>query len=315
MRFHALLPVRDEGDIIGQSLRHLLTWADSVFVFDTGSCDDTWDVVQTFAAADSRVKPVSRKAVYFNDTIVRAWLFEQARASMKDGDWFARVDADEFYHSNPRKFIASSIRPCESVVYYSIYNFQLTASEVAAWYEGRETTADRVRPIESRRRYFTITDYAEPRFCRYRRTMQWSPDASFPYNAGYVARARIPMRHYSYRDPDQLIRRVQIRAFMMSDESNRRVWQRPDLHHWSQAEWSKFIVPDELPGLRKWEAGTELPENQSATHLRPFAVRLCQRMIHAALLPILDRSRPKWPASAAPQPLPSPDFPVMDSVH
>jgi len=34
-----MLPVRDEADIIGQCLEHLLRWADSIYVFDNGSVD------------------------------------------------------------------------------------------------------------------------------------------------------------------------------------------------------------------------------------------------------------------------------------
>src|SRR5437762_68452 len=48
--FHALLPVRDEGDIIRQCLEHLLVWADSVYIFDTGSVDDTWEIAREIAS-------------------------------------------------------------------------------------------------------------------------------------------------------------------------------------------------------------------------------------------------------------------------
>ena len=41
-RFVVLLPLRDEADIIGQCLRHLLEWAGAIYVFDTGSVDETW---------------------------------------------------------------------------------------------------------------------------------------------------------------------------------------------------------------------------------------------------------------------------------
>jgi len=64
-RFHALLPVRDEADIVGQSLRHLLTWADAVYVFDTGSVDETWEIVQDFAGKDRRVIPLKKDAVLY----------------------------------------------------------------------------------------------------------------------------------------------------------------------------------------------------------------------------------------------------------
>jgi len=52
MRFICLLPVRDEADIIGQCLRHLLTRADAIYVFDTRSVDQTWEIVQDEAAKD-----------------------------------------------------------------------------------------------------------------------------------------------------------------------------------------------------------------------------------------------------------------------
>ncbi|MEQ1751412.1 MAG: glycosyltransferase, partial [Prosthecobacter sp.] len=64
MKFHCLLPVRDEADIIGQCLQHLLMWADAIYVFDTGSVDNTWEIVQDFAAKDKRVIPLRKDPVY-----------------------------------------------------------------------------------------------------------------------------------------------------------------------------------------------------------------------------------------------------------
>ena len=108
MRFHALLPVRDEGDIVGQCLRHLLSWADAVYVFDTGSVDDTWEIVNDVAAQDDRVRLLGKDSVYFSETRLRGWMFHQARHHMRDGDWFLRVDADEFHHIPPPEFVRHS---------------------------------------------------------------------------------------------------------------------------------------------------------------------------------------------------------------
>ena len=47
MKFVALLPVRDEADIIGQCLQHALQWVDAIYVFDTGSVDDHGRSVMT----------------------------------------------------------------------------------------------------------------------------------------------------------------------------------------------------------------------------------------------------------------------------
>ncbi len=310
VRFHALLPVRDEGDIIGQCLDHVLRWADVVYVFDTGSVDETWDVVRAAALKDRRVVPLGQKPVYFSETRLRAWMFDQAREHMREGDWFLRVDADEFHHIPPPEFVRSRLRAHETIVYHQYYDFVLRQSEVDDWKAGREGLGDRKRPIKERRQWYTVSVYSEPRLCRYRESMKWPPTVSFPFNAGYVARERLPIRHYPHRDPAQLERRCRLRAIMMANGENRANWSRPELHHWSEAEWRKFIVPDETQGLRHWPPGSALPEVHQTNHLAPPHRRLAQRFVHSLLLPLLDRARPGWPDGACPQPI-SPDVVAM----
>jgi glycosyltransferase involved in cell wall biosynthesis len=298
--FYCLLPARDEADIIGQCLEALLTWADGVFVFDTGSVDPTWEIVQDFAARDKRVVPLRKDPVYFSETRLRGWIFHQARAKMKTGDWFLRVDADEFHHIPPPEFVKTHLRPHETIVYHQYYNFQLTESEVRAWEEGRETLADRKRPIAERRHAFTPSLYSEPRLCRYRDTMRWTPQTGFPYNAGYLAVERLPIRHYPHRDPVQLERRCRLRAVMMADKENRSNWTQPELHHWAEQEWRKFVTPDNAPDLRFWKPGDALPEYDFTSHLASPPMRVLQRFMHSACLPLLDSLRPKWPEETYP---------------
>jgi glycosyltransferase involved in cell wall biosynthesis len=301
MKFHVLLPVRDEADIMGQCLRHLLTWTDAIYVFDTGSVDETWEIVQDFAASDKRVMPLKKDPVYFSETRLRGWLFHQARKQMRNGDWFLRVDADEFHHIPPPEFVRTRMRPHETIAYHQYYDFRLTESEVKAWESGKETLADRQKPIEERRHWFTPSVYSEPRLCRYRETMCWPPTVSFPFNAGFVARERLPIRHYPHRDPMQLERRCRLRAIMMADKENRSNWSRPELHHWAEQEWRKFITPDNLPELRYWQPGTKLPEFHFTNHLAKPHKRAMQRFAHAFGLPLLDRLRPHWPEETYPQ--------------
>jgi hypothetical protein len=297
-KFHALLPVREEADIIGQCLRHLLTWADAVYVFDTGSVDSTWEIVQQFASEDRRIVPLMNDAVFFSDKRLRAWMFHQARRRMREGDWFLRVDADEFHHVAPPEFVEQRMRKHETVGYHQYYDFRLTASEVKDWAEGRETLADRSRPIEERRRWFTASVYSEPRLCRYRETMQWPETVSFPFNAGYVARERLPIRHYPHRDPVQLNRRCRLRACMMNDPENSAAL------HWRLADWHAHVAPNDSPELRYWAPGTELPDLRLRNHLASVPKRAVQRFAHAWLLPILDRLRACYSAGAYPRRLP-----------
>jgi hypothetical protein len=302
MRFHALLPVRDEADIIGHSLRQMLTWADAIYVFDTGSADDTWEIAREIAATDRRVVLLRKDPVYYSECMLRGWMFHQARKKMRDGDWFLRVDADEFHHIPPPEFVRSRLRKDETIVWHQYYEFRLTQSEVKAWESGKETVADRRRPIEERRQWFTPNEYSEPRLCRYRETMRWPTTHSFPVNAGFVARERLPIRHYPHRDPEQLDRRCRLRAIMMANHHD---WCQPETHHWSEGEWRKFVAPDDLPGMRRWEPGTELPGFQFTGHLRPPHIRAVQKFVHAFCLPLLDRTRGEWAETDYPARIPA----------
>ncbi|HZR18617.1 MAG TPA: glycosyltransferase family 2 protein [Verrucomicrobiae bacterium] len=298
MKFHALLPVRDEADIIQQSLAHLVTWADAVYVFDTGSCDQTWELVCQFATKDCRVLPLRRDPVFFSDKRVRAWLFHQARRYMLEGDWFLRVDADEFHHVNPRDFVRAHMRPHETVAFHQYYDFHLTRSEADAWCSGKETMLDRKRPISERRRSYTISSYTEPRLCRYRQSMRWPENVSFPFNGGYTAVERLPIRHYPHRDPAQLQRRCCVRAMMMAEPDN------TCAQHWNATDWRQFIYPDHAGGLQYWEPGAELPDPQSREHLAGMPKRALQRLCHACCLPLLDKLRAGYSDRCYPHRLP-----------
>ena len=305
MRFHALLPVRDEEDIIRQSLAQVLTWADSVYVFDTGSADQTWEIVQDVATLDKRVIPLKKDAVFYSETRLRGWMFHQARQQMREGDWFVRVDADEFHHIPPPDFVKHRMRKHETVAYHQYYDFQLTQSEARKLETNNQIVEERNLPIEVRRRCFVPSRYTEPRLCRYREAMQWPPSVSFPFNAGFIARARIPIRHYPHRDPFQLQLRCRLRAVMMADEQNRSHWSQPELHHWTESEWKKLIVPDDLAVLQVWQPGTDLPEPHFTNHLASPHIRVIQRLAHDFFLPMLDKTRRRYPPDAYPQKIPS----------
>jgi hypothetical protein len=88
---------------------------------------------------------------------------------------------------------------------------------------------------------------------------------------------------------------------MMADKENRQNWSRPELHHWAQSEWRKFVTANDDPELRYWAPGSELPELGYTQHLAKPHKRAAQRLVHAMLLPVLDRRRAGWPEDANPQ--------------
>jgi len=301
MRFHAILFVRDEADIIGQSLIHNSGWCDRIYVYDTGSTDETWDIVQETARQVPQVVPVKKESVWWHDGL-RAMVFEKFRRTSKNGDWWVRLDADEFYHVSPRDFV-QGLAPYETAIYHAYYNFKLTVEESNRLSSEQAVREERAKPIwERRQHYVTAFDYAEPRFFRYRETMSWHPLAFAPYNAGFVARKRIPIRHYPHRDPIQMERRYRLRRAMLAEMSKMSTTYAT---HWNVPDWRTELIPQCDAALRVWRGpGDALPECTLTSHLEKPLTRVRQWLAHRCLLPILDRRRPAYPQDFHAEPLP-----------
>lgn len=311
--------LRDEEDVIAQCLDHVLTWIDALHIFDLGSTDRTWEIVQDYAKRDKRVVPLETRPTVYGDNL-RGYIFDRVRGTFDPGDWIMKVDADEFYHVAPPEFVRQRLRPGDTAVHLQWYFFRLTRQEVDDYESGRvDVAADRRRPITERRRYYKISDYAEPRMFRYRRAMQWPQSVSFPYNAGFVARERIPIRHYPHRDTWQMERRYRLRAAMMKFSEHA-------VQHWKLEDWRKDVVDAtgtsgaQLAGeqtglagvagveeaeLRYWQPGTPLIEHPLHNHVPSWRVRVGQRLVHPLLLPILDRRRPHFDPSFQPPAVPA----------
>jgi hypothetical protein len=294
MRFYGLLVVRDEADIIVQSVRYALTWADAIYVYDTGSTDGTWELLQEIAREDGKLVLFKREPVYFRNDL-RAVLFEQYRKEAKDGDWFVTVDADEFYHISPPLFVRERLRPNETAVSYQLYDFKLTNQECRRLRTITAIEAERRIPIEQKRRHYIPITYAEPRMFRYRPTMQWVPPKA-PYNLGFMAQERIPIRHYPNRDPLQMEARYRLRSQMRTYVG---LSASP---HWV-SDWREMLVDetDSGIGLEYWKPGMPLPVYHRTNHLASPPKRIAQRVVHSMLLPVLDRMRPRYPADFQPQ--------------
>jgi len=297
MKYHGLLVVRDEADIITQSVRYALTWADWIYAFDTGSTDGTWDILQEIASKDKRLVLYGRESIRIRNDL-RAMLFERYRDQAASGNWFAIVDADEFYHIPPPVFVREWLRPEETAVCYQLYDFKLTKQECRRLRSLTAIEIERREPIEQRRRHYIPIVFAEPRLFQYRPTMRWVPSKT-PYNLGLIARERIPIRHYPNRDPLQMEARYRLRSQM-----------RPYVGlsaspHWI-TNWRDMLVneTDTGSGLEYWKPKTPLPVYSRMNHIASPPKRMAQRVVHSMLLPVLDRIRPIYPAVFQPERMP-----------
>ncbi len=57
LKICAICLVKNEDDIIPQTLVHATQYGDQVFAIDNGSMEQTWDVVRALARTESRIVP------------------------------------------------------------------------------------------------------------------------------------------------------------------------------------------------------------------------------------------------------------------
>jgi hypothetical protein len=263
--------------------------------------DRTWEVVQEMALVDRRIKPVERRPLWFSDQL-RGYLFERVRSDFREGDWILRTDSDEFYHVAPPVFVKERLQSYETCVYHQYFDFKLTKGEAARLAEREAAEAERKRPIAERRIHYVPSLYSEPRMCRYRAQMSWPLTHTFPVNAGFVARARLPIRHYPNRDPFQMRKRVRLRRTMIEAAVN--AGRFSSRHHWRHEDWTASLVADDDPALQTWRPGEALPEPANQNHLATLPKRIVQRLLHAFAVRHLDRVRQRSAAIYHPEDLP-----------
>jgi glycosyltransferase involved in cell wall biosynthesis len=204
MRIHGMTLVKNESDVIGQSLVAATAWADFIYVYDNGSDDGTWEIVRDLAATHPQIVPYKQEATPFGE-FLRGELFQRYRGT--PGDWWCTLDADEFYVDDPRRFL-TSVPERFGEVWSASFEYYFTDVDVARYEEDPAAYADDV-PVGDRCRYY-INNWSEPRFFRDTDRVVWDEDA-WPEGLGPAYPERIRLKHYQYRSPQQIQRRIESR--------------------------------------------------------------------------------------------------------
>lgn len=198
--------VKNEADVIEETLVHAARWCDRIFVFDNGSTDGTWEIIQRLATRLPAVVPFKSAAVPFRDSL-RMDTFNQYRHEAAAGDWWCKVDSDELYVDDPRVFLAAVPRR-HHVVWGVNFQFYFTDRDATRW-ETDPRAYPPHAPAEAALRYYRC-EYSEVRFYRHRPRLKWT-QGSAPTHLGVVHPRRIRFKHYQYRSPEQIELRLRTR--------------------------------------------------------------------------------------------------------
>ena len=118
--------VKNEEDIIADSVTHASQFCDKVFVVDNGSTDDTWDIVKRLGLEN--VVPVCSKDFVFRDYL-RLRFMETRKEELGLGNWWYIFDADEFLLGKPFEAIAQAEDEGADCIAIGMVNFYLTRHE------------------------------------------------------------------------------------------------------------------------------------------------------------------------------------------
>jgi len=234
--------VKDEVDVIDDAIRHALTFADVVSVLDNGSEDGSAEVIEGLVREfPGRVRSygVDRRPFVID---LRRGMYDDLRGELGADDWFLVLDADEFLARDPRPALSKATAAGFNQVATWQAQFQFTDVDLAEWERGGEV---RCRPVTERLRYYRV-DWREGRFFRNNPERPWEGnDHNIPEWAPDQPRWAVLNRHYQYRDPDQIQKRLVNRVNAKSDTA---------FVHESTTDWHSKVVPSE--GLRYWSPGS-----------------------------------------------------------
>ena len=242
---HAICLVKNEGDVIAQTLRYASKFCSNIYVFDTGSSDNSWQEVEK--SASDVVMPFRHEAVPFYDGL-RAQVFNAVRDRIENGDWLYILDADEQLAEDPRKAVRIAEREGAQQINTIQYNFHFTDVD---WQQYQQGLDSRELPIAQRRRYYRFTNI-EQRLFQINADTTWSEstDAANPHGFMRPQGAkklkkcsyRIPNCHYQYRDPEQIQLRLKTRRDARANNKHNFIhYQSLD----TDMNWQRYIVPSD----------------------------------------------------------------------
>lgn len=202
MIIYAAMCVKNEADIVRQTIERALQWVDVIFVIDNGSDDGTIDILNGFG---ERVVLLGSFYHEFREGL-KSIPFNWVNTSRvyPRADWWCIMDADEIYYENPRQFL-SKVPPQFGRICTNTVEFI-----------GLQEDMPPLAP-ESYSHYIPL-NWSASRFYRNLTSLKWSNyKDNGPSGVGATYHSRIKVLHFPFRSISQIKKRMDIRNRNRSD--------------------------------------------------------------------------------------------------
>jgi hypothetical protein len=242
MKIFGICLVKNEADIIAYSLNRHSEWADNIFVYDNGSTDGTWDIVNELAKTNPKIVPFKQEAKPFRDGL-RAEVFNAYKHLANDGDWWCiRCDSDEFYIDSPKEFLRG-VGFLYHVVLSMHFEYQLCEEDLIE----KDFENLSVKEIVSSLKYYNKKVTSETRFIKHRYRLHWSESEGYPRNKGVIYKKKIRLKHFQYRSPKQIQNRIEIRR--KARESGYKYFGKDMVNNWKDLIMKRNDCIRETPAM------------------------------------------------------------------
>lgn len=225
MNVIASMIVRDEDDVIEETLTEMRKYTDKIVVLDGGSEDKTVEIAKSFKEVELHQVNSGNN---WDQAGERQLLLDLVR-KIDPNCWVITVDADEIYHSNPLHAISDADSSGATIIRCQIPQFHFTEKEIL---DGILQTEDCSESVQKRRLYYswgwsdfmifkmhddlTYLGAKEGRVTR---------PPYFNGNARRIeARAQPILKHYQYRSLSQYAKKMKTRR--RNCEKNHKRWFR-----------------------------------------------------------------------------------------
>jgi glycosyltransferase involved in cell wall biosynthesis len=207
MKLNAICIIKNEADIIIDTLNNALKFCDNIFIFDNDSDDGSWELIQQKAAEDSRIIIAARTSEIYKNQF-RNRVYNMFHQEFSASDWWYILDADELLIEDPRPMLVKAMQHDKNQMRVWQAQFYFTDEDLKNY-----DKEDKQLGVPERRRYYRI-NWREPRFFRNFPTQKWDekicgkapPFCSNLYHPSPIC------RHYAERTPEQIRARRELRV-------------------------------------------------------------------------------------------------------
>ena len=201
-RIFALCFVKNEDDIIADSLLHAAHFCDRIYVVDNKSSDRTWEIVKNIDC--DVIVPVGTVDFEHRDYL-RTWFMGSRKNELGINNWWYILDADEFLIGDPFRAIARAESENADIVAVDMINFHISRDEAL------EATATGKKETWRDRKYYELYESGKVEFFKNTRYLNYDICDFLPLGLTGEGPERLPVKHYPYRSMEQLKKRIRTR--------------------------------------------------------------------------------------------------------